>query len=164
MIVSSASPLARMVSTYSRCSAVSGVSSSSAGHADDAVHRRADLVAHARQERALRLRRGLRRLFRGLQLAVGVAHLVAQPADVAAHHREPRQRDDHDNQLEDFLAAVDLIRFQPVEARHHDAVGRGRERGEVQQLPGAQPEHREQARHQEDDHQRAAAAIREYMM
>ena len=40
-----------------------------AGHADDAVHRRADLVAHRREELALGLRRGERRVARLGELA-----------------------------------------------------------------------------------------------
>jgi hypothetical protein len=38
------------------------------GHADDAVHRRADLVAHVGEELALRARRALGRVARGAQL------------------------------------------------------------------------------------------------
>ena len=55
MIVSRASPLLRMVSTKSRCSGVQLGVAQQAGHADDGVHRRADLVAHVGQERALGL-------------------------------------------------------------------------------------------------------------
>ncbi len=46
MIVSSASPLLRMVSANSRCSALSGGVEQEPAHADHGVHRRADLVAH----------------------------------------------------------------------------------------------------------------------
>ena len=41
------------MSRYSRCSGVSAVSSSQLRHADDAVHGRADLVAHVGEELAL---------------------------------------------------------------------------------------------------------------
>ena len=46
-----------------------------AGHPDHGVHRRPDLVAHRREERALRLRRRLRLLARPLELG-DVARLV----------------------------------------------------------------------------------------
>ena len=55
MIVSSASPLSRIVSANSRCSAFERRVEQQAAHADDGVHRRADLVAHRRQEGALGL-------------------------------------------------------------------------------------------------------------
>ena len=58
MMVSSASPLLRMVSAKSRCSAVELGVQQQAGHADDGVHRRADLVAHVGQEGALGPRGG----------------------------------------------------------------------------------------------------------
>ena len=51
--VSSDSPLVRTISAYSRCSVVRPRVQQQAGHADDAVHRRADLVAHVGQELAL---------------------------------------------------------------------------------------------------------------
>ena len=51
---------APMVSTYSRCSGVRRVQQQ-ARHADDAVHGRADLVAHGREEGALGGVRGVRR-------------------------------------------------------------------------------------------------------
>ena len=43
----------RMIVAYSRCSASSSRIEQQAAHADDGVHRRADLVAHGGQERAL---------------------------------------------------------------------------------------------------------------
>ncbi len=54
MIVSSASALFSTVSAYSRCSQVQVGVEQECGHADDAVHRRADLVAHVGEELALR--------------------------------------------------------------------------------------------------------------
>jgi len=62
MTVSRASPDVRTISVYSRCSAVRPVSSSRAGHADDAVHRRADFVAHVGQKLALGTVGGFRAL------------------------------------------------------------------------------------------------------
>ena len=59
MIVSSASPLSRMVPAKSRCSGVQRRVEQQAAHADHGVHRRADLVAHRRQECALGLVGGL---------------------------------------------------------------------------------------------------------
>ena len=44
-------------------------------HAEDAVHRRPNLMAHVRQELALRSTRGLRHLFRLLQLGFGLTAL-----------------------------------------------------------------------------------------
>ena len=55
MIVSSASPDVRIVSANSRCSPSSGGVEQQAAHADDRVERRPDLVAHRREEAALRL-------------------------------------------------------------------------------------------------------------
>ena len=54
MIVSSASPESRIVPAKSRCSSSSLRVEQQAAHADDRIHRCADLVAHRRQERALR--------------------------------------------------------------------------------------------------------------
>ena len=51
MIVSRASALARMVSAKSRCSGRVAVKQE-AGHTDDAVHGRPDLVAHVGEELA----------------------------------------------------------------------------------------------------------------
>ena len=59
MMVSSASPLLRMVSAKSRCSAFERGVQQQAAHADDGVHRGADLVAHLGQEGALGLGGGL---------------------------------------------------------------------------------------------------------
>ena len=53
MTVSSASAETCTISRYSRCSGVSVGVERQLGHADDAVHRRADLVAHVGQEFAL---------------------------------------------------------------------------------------------------------------
>ena len=50
MIVSRASPLLRIVSTNSRCSAVERRVEQQLGHADHAIHGRADLVAHIGQK------------------------------------------------------------------------------------------------------------------
>ena len=47
--------------------AVSARLEQQAGHADDRVHRRADLVAHVGEELALRLRRRLRRFLGGFR-------------------------------------------------------------------------------------------------
>ena len=55
MTVSSASPLWRTISAYSRCSSARASVQEQPAHADDGVHRRADLVAHGRQEGALGL-------------------------------------------------------------------------------------------------------------
>src|SRR5947207_8717073 len=76
MIVSRASPEVRIVSAKSRCSSLSGVSISQPAHADHGVERRADLVAHRCQERALGLVRLLGRLSRvlGLLEESGVLH------------------------------------------------------------------------------------------
>jgi hypothetical protein len=68
MIVSSASPLSRIVPAKSRCSSSSGGVEQQPAHADHRVHRRADLVAHRREERALRLVRGLGQGARFLRL------------------------------------------------------------------------------------------------
>ena len=69
MIVSSASPRRRgCVSAKSRCSSSSVGVEQQPAHADDRVHRRADLVAHRGEERALRLVRGVRVAARGLEL------------------------------------------------------------------------------------------------
>ena len=87
-IVSSDSADCLTVSRQSRCSASSSVSSASVGHADDAVHRRADLVAHVRQELGLRAVGGLRRL---LQRRLGV-QLAADDGRLRLH--APPQHDD----------------------------------------------------------------------
>ena len=54
MIVSSASLLERMIVACSRWSSSQVAAQEQAAHADDRVHRGADLVAHGRQEDALR--------------------------------------------------------------------------------------------------------------
>jgi len=53
------------------------------GHADYAVHRRADFVAHVRQELALRLARDLRHLRHAMQLFVAGAQLARTLAQIA---------------------------------------------------------------------------------
>ena len=58
MMVSSASPLPRMISANSRCSAVERRVQQQTAHADDGVHRRADFVAHRGEEGALGFVRG----------------------------------------------------------------------------------------------------------
>ena len=54
---------------YSRCCGVSRVCEREIGHADDGVHRRADLVAHVGEELALGGRRRLGLLPRDVELA-----------------------------------------------------------------------------------------------
>ena len=66
--MSSDSPLERMIDANSRCSSFSVGAVQKPAHADDRVHRRADLVAHRCQEGALGLRRGLGLLARPLEL------------------------------------------------------------------------------------------------
>ena len=64
-------------------------------HADDTVHRRADLMAHAGQEVALAEARRLRRLLREPQLPLAGAQLGIDPlalGDVAQHHDPAEQR------------------------------------------------------------------------
>ena len=63
------------------------------GHADHGVHRRPDLVAHRREERALRLRRRLGLLARLLEL--GDVVVDAEEADALAVDRER-----HEHQLD----------------------------------------------------------------
>ena len=53
MIASSASAESLTVSRYSRCCGVELRAAAQVGHADDRVHRRADLVAHVGEELAL---------------------------------------------------------------------------------------------------------------
>ena len=74
MIPSRASPLDRMISTNSRCSRLQLGVEQEPAHADDRVHRRADLVTHRRQERPLRRVRllGEAGLFLQLTEQVGV--------------------------------------------------------------------------------------------
>ena len=131
------------------------------GHADHAVHRRADLVAHAGEKRALGLCRGLGRFLGGRELAIGGGHLVAQPGDVAAHECEPWQRDRQDDELEDLVRCFDGVGLELQERDDHRRVGQDRGPREHEQLLGAQPEHAEQERDQEHDQQRRARAIRE---
>ena len=76
MIVSRASALPRTPSTYSRCSSVRSVSKSNAIHADDAVHRGADLMAHVREERGLGERGVLQLLVERDELGVAVDELL----------------------------------------------------------------------------------------
>ena len=71
-----------MVSARRRCRARELGALQQLGHSHDAVHRRADLVAHAREKLALRAARPLRGLLgrrrfgdRALELAVGVAEV-----------------------------------------------------------------------------------------
>ena len=73
MIVTRLSADRWICSAYSRCSDASGVSSSRLDRADDAVHRRADLVAHGGQEGALRLGRLERGVTRGGELPLHLA-------------------------------------------------------------------------------------------
>ena len=62
--------LVAIVSAHSRCSASSGVVEQQLGHAEHAVHRRPDLVAHPGQELALGPRRRFRRVARLTQLGL----------------------------------------------------------------------------------------------
>ena len=69
MIVSSASPDSRIVADVVALLGVERRVEQQAAHADHRVHRRADLVAHGRQERALGLVGGLGGGARFLRLA-----------------------------------------------------------------------------------------------
>ena len=68
------------------------------GHADDAVHRRPDLVAHVRQEIALRAVRGLRLILRGAQRgrlmrqAIGQLPRIGERALLALHQEQEVHR------------------------------------------------------------------------
>ena len=84
MIVSSASALAWIVSANSRCCGDRVGVEQQAGHADDAVHRRADLVAHVGQELRLEPRRFERRVARRAQLPLDPLAL----GDVAEHRAD----------------------------------------------------------------------------
>ena len=84
MRVSSESAQECAVSANSRCSGVRSVSVQEARHPEHAVHRRADLVAHVRQELGLQARGRQRRIARPLEFA-----LYARPlADVARVEHE----------------------------------------------------------------------------
>ena len=77
----------------SRCSAVRSVSSSKLGHADDAVHRRADFVAHVGEELALdavRLLGLLPRLIELARLLLQPDHRLAREPDRGDHPRAQR--------------------------------------------------------------------------
>ena len=75
MIARSASPLDETVVAYSRCSSFSSRAEQQPAHADDGVHRRADLVAHRRQERAL----GLVRCVGAPTCLLELGHVVVDP-------------------------------------------------------------------------------------
>ena len=127
---------ARTVSAYSRCSAVSARVEQQPGHADDAVHRRADLVAHVGQELALGAGPRLGSVARDFQLLRLVPQLyglrggmatgpfdLLEPelegglrllplGDVANHGAEQRPAADHhgaDDQLDRDDAAVPRV-------------------------------------------------------
>ncbi len=87
MTVSSASADDLTIRRFSRCSDVSVGVEHEIGHADDAVHRRADLVAHVRQELALGLVGGLGGVLGRAQFGFRLVALgdVLRNAD-AAHH------------------------------------------------------------------------------
>ena len=78
MTVSSDSADDLTISRYSRCSRVEVGVEHQLGHADDAVHGRADLVAHVGQELALGPAGGLRLLARLLQLVGALGDLFLQ--------------------------------------------------------------------------------------
>ena len=100
MIVSSDSAEVWIVSAKSRCSASSSRPDQQAAHADDRVHRGADLVAHRGQERALRLVRRVRIAPRRHQLGDVVVDRV-----VAAVLAVDDQRDEDDLDV-DALAVL----------------------------------------------------------
>ena len=80
MMVSSASPLSRMVRGVVALLVVERRVEQQPAHADHRVHRRADLVAHRRQERALGLVGGLGR-------GAGFLRLLEQPRVLDRDHR-----------------------------------------------------------------------------
>ena len=73
--VSSASADSFAVSRYSRCSESSEVSQRQIQHAQDPVHRRANLMTHVRQELALGSIRRVRRFFRCLRSSISSSSL-----------------------------------------------------------------------------------------
>ena len=86
MMTSSASPEDRMVSANRRCSSVRRGVAQQFGHADDAVHRGADFVAHVGKEGRFGAVRGLGRLAGGFQRGLLFLQLgdVDAQADAAA--------------------------------------------------------------------------------
>ncbi len=132
MIVSSASPEDRMVSTNSTLLVVQWRFDEQARHADHAVHGRADLMAHVGQELALGLRRGLGGVPRIDQRGLGgllVRH-VAGDADeagdlaVAAVERELGRR------VPRVLVLAQLV-LDLSPALHHGEVVRPRALGDL---------------------------------
>ena len=89
-----------------------------AGHADHGVHRRPDLVAHRRQERALRLGRRLGLLARLLEL--GDVVVDAEEADALALDGQR-----HEHQLDiDRCAVLPLPARDAVRAAARERLGR----------------------------------------
>ena len=77
-MLSSASAELFTIVRYSRCSSESAGVERELGHADDAVQRRADLVAHVGEELALGLVRLLGDVGRGDELDGALAHLAIE--------------------------------------------------------------------------------------
>ena len=77
-MASSASAELFTIVRYSRCSCDSERVQRQLGHADDAVQRRADLVAHVGEELALRAVRLLGDASRGGELGGALAHLAIE--------------------------------------------------------------------------------------
>ena len=71
-------------------------------HPDDGVHRRAQLVAHRGQERALRLRRRLGHLLLVLELATLLVQLLERRPKLIVHQVHVH------GQIADLVAVVDL--------------------------------------------------------
>jgi hypothetical protein len=113
-----------------------------ARHPDDAVHRRADLVAHRGEELRLRLRGRLRREQRLLQHVARVAELAVAALRVLERLVARRLDDEHEEQHEQRDAEQRGELDEPVLLRA-DLAGHG----EAEALPHA--EHRDL----DDDHQ-----------
>ena len=159
MIVSRPSPLERITSTYSRCAAVSGVSSSIVVMPiTPFIGVRISWLMLARNV-LFALAAASAESLRDDQRAIGGGHFIAQPADVATHEGEPRQRDGQHDQLQDLVCRLDGFGLESIERRDHQAVGADRGGGQEEQLIGAQPEDAEQEGDEEDDQQRRAAVI-----
>ena len=108
--VSSVSPHDRTVMVWSRCSGVSSRLEQQLGQAEDAVHRRAQLVAHVGDELRLEARRFERLVAGRCQLGIGALAL----GDVSRHGLEAARP----------LSSASICTFCPIQTRFAVAVER----------------------------------------
>ena len=159
MMPSRPSPLDRMVSTYSRCCGVSLVSSSRlVMPITPFMGVRISWLMLARKVLLARPAASAAVLGR-FEFAVGVPHVVAQPADVAAHDGKPRQRHREHDQLEQFVGGFHRLGLELIQRKHQPGERQHGGGCQHQELARAQAENAEQESDEEDEQQRPTPTV-----